>query len=630
MDNNEELIQTEETTSDVAAETAEVTEGEAQTATEPTAEPQEEAAAASESAEKTAESPTKKSFFGRLLSFFKSKKGKKILMYIGIALAVLTIVIVAAVILDSGVVKLVNSDEEAGIVKGGGRKPSGSKTTIHAVANPGYAFTAWTNADGSVASTEADLAVIVPEAKVELTANWTLTNQQIILHLNSDSNTTLYDNTTFTIKSEDIFLDPPTRDEHTFLGWYKDAALTEPADDYIPAGTTENVELYAKWAFSYNITYLITDEGASNNPENPATYTEFADVDLKNPIWYEIKDGTLTGGSYHFDGWYDADGNRIEKIVASNKKDVTLTARFTNVIEYYTVYEKEGVTYVDFGRYPQAVLENPRTVNELKTAIANGTLTPDPLTGLYSYKNTLYAKATAAPYQNEAKNYFGKYSDGEEIVAEKEYFFIVEPITWKVLCGNPKDPNSEVTLLSEKVLTASLFRKDLAVRTSKDGAPIYANNWEYSDVRAFLNGTTAGCFLSEAFMSGEQSFILTTDVDYSKKTGHYPRFANDEASCVDKIFLLSAVDMENTDYGWAKTVKEDVTKMAKATDYAKALGIYASLNKGEEYDSANWWLRSAGDYKGKAAVTTAVGTVATFEAENAFIGVRPALKIKLK
>ena len=562
---------------------------------------------------------------GKVKEFLKSKKGKRLLIYIAIGIVVIAGIITAAVIMDASVVKLINSNEEAGHLIGGGRASSGSTTTIRAQANPGYTFMNWTNADGSIASAEPTHRLTVPESNITLTANWKITEWDIILDLDSESNTTEFPSS-FNVKSETIFLDVPTKEGYTFLGWYSDAAFTKPAKDYIASGTAQNVILYAKWAPSYLITYDLGNPAVSNSPDNPLTYTEYKDVVLESPIWYEVEDGKLTGGSYYFLGWYDDDGNKLDKILSSKKEDVTVHAHWdlSKGAIYYSIYKRGDYTYVDFGRFPQHILEDQRTVSELKAKIANGTLTPDPTTGIYTYQNTLYVKATASPYQNDARTYRANFSNNEEVKEGEDYFFIVEPIRWRVLSGDPTK-DEEVLLLSEDVLSSGLFRADTTVR-SFEGSTVYANNWEYSDLRHYLNNG----FYDEAFKGGERKFIVSTTIDTGEKTAHFERYANGKP-CVDKVFLLSYADTANRSYGWNHwTITEDTRKIGKATDYAKALGAYASLNGGEEHDAAHWWLRSAGDFEGRASVTSAIGTVGTYAVDCTSIGIRPAITVKLK
>ena len=577
--------------------------------------------------------------FDKLKKFIKSKKGKRTLIYAGIGIIALAAIIVAAVIMDASVVKLVNSDPEAGSLIGGGRISSGSITTVRAQANPGYEFVSWSNGDGSVASTEDVYRLTVPESNITLTANWRIVKYNIVLHLNSETNTTTYP-AQVDIKSDTIFLDDPTKEGYTFLGWYKDAEFREPANDYIETGVTEPVVLYAKWGFSYFIEYDLGDPAVSNSPENPSTYTEEKDVVLENPVWYEVKDGVLTGGSYYFDGWYDNNGNRIEKISKDTKANISLNARW-NLYKgaiYYSIYERDNATYVEFGRFPQHVLDNQRTIAELKTKIASGELTPDPTTGYYTYKNTLYAKATNNPFQNEAENYHAFFSNAEEIKKDEECFFIVAPIKWRVISGDANAAGAELLLLSENVLSAGLFREDKTVRSAPDGTPVYASNWENSDIRTYLNGA----FLNEAFMATERAtFVRPTTVDFSIKTvnqtKNHKRYANG-TSCVDTVFLLSYADMHNAEYGWSAKTKEDALKAAKATDYAKALGAYANPKLDKEadgtdgyiFDAAHWWLRSSGDYEGRAEVISSRGTACTYSVESKAIGIRPSITLKLK
>lgn len=552
--------------------------------------------------------------------FTKNLKRKKTLIGIAIAAAVIAIIVVVAVLMNASTVTLINTNEKAGSIIGGGRLSSGSNAVMRAVPSDGYVFTEWTNADGSVASREPSYRMQVPASNITLYANWKLIDWSLELELDSEDNTTVYPST-FTVESDTIFLSAPTRTGHTFLGWYLDEDLETPYElDYVPAGTAEEIKLYAKWAPSYKITYDL-DVRVSNDPDNPATYTEYNSVTLENPLWYEVNEsGKTTGGTYKFLGWYDENNNRVTTIQKEWKRDITLHAEWdvTKAV-YYDVYEKNGYTYVDLGHYPNHILEDASTLHFLKEAIDAGTVTPDPETGLFSYQNTLYAKMTAAPYQGNT--YF---SDETLVEKDKEYFFIVEPIRWRVLSGDPSDPTSAVTLLSEDVLFAAPYKTDLQVR-SYDGKPIYANNWQYSNLRDYLNDV----FFGEAFMDGEAAFVQTTQVDFGAGTSHFATFANGKIS-EDKVFLLSYKDLANKNFGWDHwTITEDPHKVAKATDYAKASGVYSSLNGGSERDACHWWLRSAGDFEDTASVTTALGNVGTYSVKSMCIGVRPAITVKL-
>ncbi|MCR4726820.1 MAG: DUF6273 domain-containing protein [Clostridia bacterium] len=550
----------------------------------------------------------------------KNAKRRKTLIGIAIAAAVIALIVGVAVFMDASSVTLINTNAKAGSIIGGGRISSGSNATMRAVAFDGYVFTEWTNKDGSVASREPSYKMQIPASDITLYANWKLIDWSLELNLNSNDNTTEYPKT-FTVESETIFLNPPTRTGYTFLGWYLDENFLKPYKyDYIPQGTAEEITLYAKWAPSYKITYDL-DVRVSNDPDNPTTYTEFNSVLLESPVWYELNDrGQSTGGSYKFLGWYDEGNNRVTEIPKEWKRDVTLHARWdmTDPV-YYNIYTKGNYIYVDLGHYPNHILEDPATLYFLKEAIRTGAIEPDPETHLFSYQNTLYAQATASPYQSGT--YF---SDDTYVKKGESFFFIVEPIRWRVLSGDPNDPNSVVTLLSEDILTASPFQTSLQVR-SYAGVPVYANNWEKSMLREFLNGT----FYAEAFKEGEAKFIQTTQVDIGRGVSHFDTFANGK-KCDDKVYLLSYKDLANSKYHWDHWTKtEDSRKVAKATDYAKAMGVYSSLNGGKERDACHWWLRTPGDFEDTASLTTALGTVGTYNVKTSCIGVRPAITVKL-
>ena len=154
----------------------------------------------------------KKSFFGKIIEFFKTKKGKKILIYIGIGLVVIAGIVTAAVLLDAGTVKLTNSDPNAGKISGGGMIPSGKTTTIRATAFEGYEFVSWTNPDDTVASTEAEHKLVVPKSTIYLTANWAPKHYDVTLHLDGGS---AEGNPAYvTIKDETVFLNAPTKEGH--------------------------------------------------------------------------------------------------------------------------------------------------------------------------------------------------------------------------------------------------------------------------------------------------------------------------------------------------------------------------------------------------------------------------------
>ena len=105
-----------------------------------------------------------------------------------------------------------------------------------------------------------------------------------------------------------------TKTGYTFVGWYKDEALTKPFGTEVPRGTTGDFTLYAKWELTqYKIEY---DTYHGTNPADaPVTYTIEDEVVLPVP----------TRPAFTFAGWHlselldDEPQTYIEKGTTGNK-----------------------------------------------------------------------------------------------------------------------------------------------------------------------------------------------------------------------------------------------------------------------------------------------------------------------
>ncbi len=120
----------------------------------------------------------------------------------------------------------------------------------------------------------------------------------------------------------------PTKEGYKFIGWYKDAKLTNEIDYY--QKVSENITIYAKWEeLIFDITYILN--GGINDSRNPLTTT----TNTNNTALYEaIKEG------YTFVGWKLNNGI-ITNLPSTVKEDITLEA----------VYEisKHTLTYITNG-----------------------------------------------------------------------------------------------------------------------------------------------------------------------------------------------------------------------------------------------------------------------------------------
>ena len=230
--------------------------------------------------------------------------------------------------------------------------------------------------------------------------------------------------------------------------------------------------------------------------------------------------------------------------------------------------------YVYFGEYPQSV----------KAADVTITDTTDDRGYYLGSDGYYYAKVTAYP------NGMYKFSNGETITNQGVYYFKVEPIRWRVL----SEENGEYFLLCDSIIERQAYQSSYYsvgsfYYTDANGAPegTYANNYEYSGIRAWLNGT----FLESAFSVDEQAKILSTVVDNSVESTGYadnPFACNDT---VDKIFLPSYKEVTSVGYGFSSNRDSDVARYMTISDYLRAKGEYMSTSS-STYGNGYWCLRS--------------------------------------
>ncbi|MBP3743654.1 MAG: hypothetical protein J6J00_11790 [Treponema sp.] len=244
-----------------------------------------------------------------------------------------------------------------------------------------------------------------------------------------------------------------------------------------------------------------------------------------------------------------------------------------------------NASYISFGTFPQTIKASNVIIDESTIIIQGG----------QSYylgsDNYWYAKVTAKTTDNPV------FTDGSNVNSGTEYYFKVEPIIWRVLTDNY---SGKKLLLAESILTANILYYGNYEQRQLDGKSIYANNYNYSNVRAYLNGeknqfvTDGGTateydidwsekgFLQIAFTANQQKKIAETIVDDTN----------------DKIFLLSTEELKTRDYGFTASDDESYTGQTHSrqripTDYALANGCSEKI--GSYYGNSTfgcWWTRT--------------------------------------
>ena len=209
------------------------------------------------------------------------------------------------------------------------------KITIGEPTKMGYDFLGWTW-DGQ---TEPDKAPVINKGSIgdmTYTANWKATEYTITYNLdNGELETGKTNPEKYTIESDSITLNNPTRTGYTFKGWSSGDDNNPIQTVTIAKGSSGAKSYTAIWeATTYTITYIM--DGGTNHADNPSGYKiTDADITLKAP--------TRTG--YVFKGWKaDGAGEALETvtIASGSTGNLSYTATWEKV-EYTVIFDsKEG------------------------------------------------------------------------------------------------------------------------------------------------------------------------------------------------------------------------------------------------------------------------------------------------
>lgn len=269
-----------------------------------------------------------------------------------------------------------------------------------------------------------------------------------------------------------------------------------------------------------------------------------------------------------------------------------------NTIAGLDIVKEDGLKYVYYGNYPQTIVSDQQIVSELNK------ITNTNAQGYVEYNNQEYAKVVTS--NNEAS------------------YFLVEPIKWLYL-GAENDTYKLITAYiidqQEYIEEANFTIIDHSYNI-KPGVPAgtYANNYQYSDLREWLNED----FYQNAFVKSNKNIIVKTDIDNSESsTSHIPN-QYVCANTSDYVFVLSASEAAK------------INGTAQPTDYAKYQGCDVFTHSEEEPNSAEyagngyWWTRSPNHFY-PYSVSGMNYNGLLYNYINAYyigIGVRPVINIK--
>ena len=279
------------------------------------------------------------------------------------------------------------------------------------------------------------------------------------------------------------------------------------------------------------------------------------------------------------------------------------------ISETEQIYTIDG-DYILFGEYPMSLKAADVTINGGEDGYYIGS------------DGERYARVVASPYNS---GYV--FDDGSEIVNGVAYYFKIEPIKWRVLTRE----DGKMFLLSEGIIDSgayqsSYYQEGEEFYTSSNGAPdgTYANNYKYSDVRAWLNDE----FANAAFGEVLSEFVIDTEVN----NGVNSTSANNPYVCentIDKVFLLSTKELTNEAYGFNDSgLLADYTRNMDASEYARAKGVFLDqkVYKGSGY----YWSRSPYQYSsGFAQMVNSSGSLSSSKEMKDALGIVPAIWLEI-
>ena len=430
-------------------------------------------------------------------------------------------------------------------------------------------------------------------------------------------------------------------------------------------GETVTIAITTNAGYTYNGLYK------DNNRFN--TETSYSFNMPANDLSYEAR---WTANKYTITLNNQAEGVSISGIISGGKYEVdsqiTLTA--TNIPDGYTikwsrsdgiVYAKDSIVVIVpainitittivtppytrndakiyFGTYPQTKVTDNTLISELNTLAGTKPTSTNSYNwtdynyyisssitsfmfyqdidydndGDYDYRGVYFTQYR--PKESSSTNY--TYQDDNGYSTNTIYWFSYDPIEWDILT----ESNGKALILANLILDSqAYYPSDRESSFKHNGGTGYANNYELSAIRKFLNDN----FYNTSFNDIQKALIEETTVDNSMfTTQHNSPYACNNTN--DKLFLLSYEDATSSTYG----LNSYTARQAKGTDYAKSQGLFVSTSSSYLGNAVGWWLRSPNANSGLYAnYVNYKGEVydKSYEVFYTMFGIRPACWIIL-
>jgi len=205
----------------------------------------------------------------------------------------------------------------------------------------GYLFKGWYDSDNFETANQVQRIEQNTTENIKLYAKWDIINYSINYELYVDDVDNSLNKSTYNIESDTFSIFGVSKKGYTFGGWY-DGENFETANivTEIEKGSTEDINLFAKWnIITYKINY-VTHYDDVENSSNRTVYTV-------NTETFDILDVSKKG--YKFEGWYDSENyeiaNKVSRVEKGSTVNMTLFAKW--VIENYSITYETTFPEVD-------------------------------------------------------------------------------------------------------------------------------------------------------------------------------------------------------------------------------------------------------------------------------------------
>lgn len=222
-----------------------------------------------------------------------------------------------------------------------------------------------------------------------LYAKWTPLEYTISYNLTGGSNYAGAPGT-YTIESSEVTLGTPTRNGYSFGGWYGNAGLTGSVLTSIPAGSTGNLELHAKWNAIPDTPQTPTPTGSVTSTISTTTKNEVISETTKSIDDVKVTIQTSVGAivkdllkAIGISQTEIEEGVSIKMSVNVVEKETIQTkdqALFEEYLEENHSFTEEAITYLDVSLFKvQGTTESP--VDELDTPVIISFIVPEEFRG---------------------------------------------------------------------------------------------------------------------------------------------------------------------------------------------------------------------------------------------------------